>query len=245
MQLLLAASLLLSPPAPATRDTVGDLWLQLREVAQRLEQTPAMRAGWASFAAEEGLSEAAWPDYVRVRLAFEATRDGGLWGLRWDITNRAPDSTAVWAQWAKAAVPGPEDAAPVTAIAECDELSALFSLVAWKLGVDKVGLYWPTSNHTIAVWTAATPTGTTRINVPTSQIYLDDDQSLGTDVFDPYSQRNIYPYHRAADVSDDLALPPGLVAWMVQQASKVSQAPAELQRQRNARAREIQHLRGG
>ena len=236
MHLLLTSLLLLPVPSTPTRRSVGELWAELRQVEAALERRPEQQAQWRRFADEEGLSDAAFSDYVKVRLAFELTRDGGLWGLRWHITNRAPDSKAIWAQWAAASAPGPSEAAPVTATAECDELSALFSLVAWKLGVEKVGLFWPTSNHTVAVWTAPTPGGSARIVVPTSQIFLDPDQTLGTDAFDPYTQRTIYPYHGSGDVSDDLMLPEGLVDWMLARAPDAALDPETLQRQRNARA---------
>ena len=38
-------------------------------------------------------------DFVRVRLAFEATRDSGLWQLRWAITDKEPNSDSIWQQW--------------------------------------------------------------------------------------------------------------------------------------------------
>ena len=236
MHLLLTSLLLLSVPNTPTHRPVSELWTGLRAVEANLEQRPELRAQWRRFSAEEGLSDAAFSDYVKVRLAFELTRDGGLWGLRWDITNRAPDSKAIWAQWAAAAAPAPSAPAPVTATAECDELSALFSLVAWKLGVDKVGLFWPTGNHTVAVWTAPSPTGFARVVVPTSQIFLDPDQTLGTDVFDPYAQRTIYSYHGSGDVSDEQLLPAGLVSWMLERAPEAAADPETLQRLRNARS---------
>ena len=102
MHLLLTSLLLLSVPTTPTHRPVSELWTGLRAVEADLEQRPELRAQWRRFSAEEGLSDAAFSDYVKVRLAFELTRDGGLWGLRWDITNRAPDSKAIWAQWATA-----------------------------------------------------------------------------------------------------------------------------------------------
>lgn len=242
MHLLLSASLLLSQTTPLASAPgqlpVSELWRGLRSAADRLEQQSEMRAQWTRFAAEEGLSEAAWSEYVRVRLAFETTRAGGLWGLKWDITNREPDSKAIWAQWRVAPAPTLSGVMTTTATAECDELSALFSLVASKLGVKNVGLFWPTSNHTVAVWTAPSESGGTRVVVPTSQIFLDDDQSLGTDVFDPHTQKTIYTYRGNADISDDALLSADRIAWMIAQAPKVAQEPMELQRQRNAREAE-------
>src|SRR5437773_6788706 len=128
------------------RVPVADLFAELRVVAQELEQAPAVRRDFEELAGVHRLarSEANFRDYVRVRLAFEATRDGGLWDLRWTITDREPRSDEIWAQWHSASNPG---SAP-TASAECDELSALFAVVARALGVRQVGLLWPAVNHT-------------------------------------------------------------------------------------------------
>lgn len=163
-------------------------------------------------------------DYVIVRTAFEATRAGGLWGLEWRITDQLPQSDRVWSQWRSVAVT--EGALPAsTAIAECDELSALFAVVARGLGLSRrsrVGLLWPTSNHTVAVWAFDLPFAADgdaqgrrehrreiRIVAPTSQIFLDSAQSLDTDGFDPWLQPRIFDYARR-DVPADFTLPADL-----------------------------------
>jgi hypothetical protein len=143
-------------------------------------------------------------------------------------------SDAIWAQWS--AAPPPSAVAP-TASAECDELSALFSVVARELGVRRVGLLWPASNHTVAVWTA---TGENRkpvrIVVPTSQIFLTPFAGLGTAEFDPWKQRTIYDYVRR-DFGSKADLPAALARYFLSQARLASLPQDELQRRRNVRSR--------
>jgi hypothetical protein len=132
----------------------------------------------------------------------------------------------------------PQDAAAVpTAFAECDELSALFAFLAYRLGVRHVGLYWPQWNHVVAVWTVqSSEEGTpVRIVVPTSQIFLTDDDSLGTKGFDPWSQRTIYEYRRR-DVKGSHPIDAELARFFVTQARRYAGLPQiELQRLRNER----------
>jgi hypothetical protein len=216
---------------------LSDLVAELDRVADELAEVPAVRADYAAFLAAHGLedSEPLLRDYLRVKLVFESTRDGGLWHLRWDITNEKPNSEQIWRQWTRAKVPSGEAVMP-TAIAECDELSAVFAFLAYRLGVRHVGLYWPTWNHVVAVWTVQSAEGTpVRIVVPTSQIFLTDDDSLGTHGFDPWSQRTIYEYRRR-DVKGSHLLDAALARFFVEQARRYGGLPqVELQRLRNER----------
>jgi hypothetical protein len=128
-----------------------------------------------------------------------------------------------------------------TATAECDELSALFAFVAQRIGLGRsetseVGLFWPTGNHVVAVWTidpkAEHPV---RVVVPTSQIFLDADQSLGTEGFDPWTQKRIFDY-RHQDVPAELELPAPLASYFVLQVRRYGgRSRAQLQQMRNAR----------
>jgi hypothetical protein len=227
------------PPALPDGETVtfADLVVALEAVAVSLESRPALAADYAAWRTAHGItdSEKVWRDYVRVRLVFESVRDGGLWGMRWAITNRAPNSDEVWAQWKRLDDfdAGTEIA---TATAECDELSALFAVLVRKLGVEDVGLFWPVWNHVVAVWTVPGEKGPVRIVVPTSQIFLDADASLGTDGFNPWKQKTIYEYRRK-DVKDGTKLPAALVRWFVEQAWREAGRPqTELQAERNARS---------
>src|SRR5690606_26305929 len=184
-----------APPGPFEgRESVtyGEFIEELRRVADELADTPEVRRGYERLLSEYQLTSAdvSPQTYSRVRLVFEATRDGGFWGIRWDITDRMPWSDAIWEQWrahdwtkeeeaatsplsvetdttpgraasrddaaseaARETTPrevipraaAPREVTSPTAVAECDELSALFALLARDLEIDGfVGLFWPT-----------------------------------------------------------------------------------------------------
>jgi hypothetical protein len=102
--------------------------------------------------------------------------------------------------------------------------------------VRRVGLFWPTSNHTVAVWTApGADRKAVRIVVPTSQIFLTPSASLGTAEFDPWKQRTIYDYLRR-DFASTADLPAALARYFLSQAHLASLPQDELQR-RNARSK--------
>jgi hypothetical protein len=223
--------------------TVAQLVQALESVARSMESDPAVAADFRALAAAERLSDdpQTFREYVRIKLVFEGARDGGFWRLRWAITNREPRSDAIWAQWKRAAIPESDGGPQATATAECDELSALFAFLVRQLGVKDVGLFWPTSNHTVAVWTAKRPGGEApaRVVVPTSQVFLDREQSLGTRTFDPATQRTIYPYTRR-DVPETDTLPGDLARFFLEQARRHAARPQrELQQARNQRSEEM------
>lgn len=233
------------PPPPPPEPFAGQehvrvdaLWAELDRVAEQMAQSPTVRADFDVLRLTHDLpdDEALYRDYVRVKLAFEATRDGGWWHMRWAITNQKPNSDRVWAQWKRAAVPSDDDPAVPTAIAECDELSALFALVARNLGVRHIGLFWPQWNHVVAVWSVQSSDGSTvRIVVPTSQIFLTLDDSLGTDRFDPWTQKTIFEYRRQ-DVKGSHRIPAELARFFVVQAQRHGgRSQVEQQALRNAR----------
>ena len=229
------------------RVTVRELFDAMRREADRSASAPGVRESYRGLMRAHGLADddAVFADYLRIRLAFEATRAGGLWGLKWRVTDQLPQSDRIWAQWSAFAWPAAGGAPTTTAEAECDELSALFAVVATGMGLSarsQVGLFWPTANHTVAVWSilpAARPHEKTpapvRIVVPTSQIFLDGDQTLGTDAFDPWRQPRIFPYARR-DVDGDRTLPAPLVRYFLAQLRRHgSVSPGALQTQRNRR----------
>jgi hypothetical protein len=209
-------------PFPGHREVaVGALFAAVEAQLPAIADAPAVRSEYDALRARHGLSDSPtlYADYVRVRTAFEATRAGGWWGLEWRVTDREPRSDAVWAQWRSGTAAG--DALPTTtAIAECDELSALFAVVARRIGLSRrsqVGLLWPTSNHTVAVWVVdrvGPGGGQARIVVPTSQIFLDSTQSLDTAAFDPWRQKQVFDYTRR-DVAADARLPAALARAFV------------------------------
>ena len=228
-------------PPPTLPDgdtvTVAELVTALEVVAVSLEGRPALARDYEAWRTAHGLlaSDRLWRDYVRVRLVFECVRDGGLWGMRWAITNREPNSDEVWAQWGK--LDGFDPSTEIaTATAECDELSALFAVLVRRLGVEDVGLFWPVWNHVVAVWTVPGEDGPARIVVPTSQIFLDEDASLGTDGFNQWKQKTIYEYRRK-DVRDGARLPAELARFFIDRAwREAGRSQTELQADRNARS---------
>ncbi len=237
--------------------TVDRLITELDVLVALIGESQAVRQDYERFIARNALadSSALYLDYVRVKIAFEATRGGGLWRLQWDITDEEPQSTRIWKTWSRAAapspVPAPDQPGPVTptAIAECDELSALFAYVVRKLGVADVGLFWPTSNHTVAVWTIhrvpkkkkgakyAKGERPVRVVVPTSKIFLEPNESLDTRGFDPWIQKNIHEY-RQRDVRGTFEIPVELARFFVEQVRRhAHKSQVQLQRERNLRDR--------
>ena len=242
------------PPRPAVfvgRETVrvDELLAAVAAEVPHVAASEAVAADYAELLAQFELADdpELYLDYVRIKIAFEATRAGGWWGLRWDITNQQPDSTQIWAAWhalgSSEPVPATVDElAPVprtTVTAECDELSALFAFVVHRIGLSKrseVGLLWPTGNHVVAVWTLDRKSERpTRIVVPTSQIFLDGDQSLATDGFDPWRQNKIFDYRRQ-DAAVELTIPAALASGFVEAIHEHGpRSQASLQADRNAR----------
>ncbi|HKW32425.1 MAG TPA: hypothetical protein VJN92_05445 [Candidatus Acidoferrum sp.] len=194
-----------------------------------------MRLGFKSFIAAHRLSPESirYPDYVLIRLLFEATRDAGLWNVHWNITDQPPNSDNIWRQWR--AVTKPSVWEP-TATAECDELSALFSFLVEHTGVKTVGLFWPAPNHTVAVWVVRPVSSPViRVVVPTSQIFLTETDLFDTKKFDPWRQKTIYEYTRR-DVPDSFEIPKPLVDFFIQQLDKYAGATdSTLQRLRYLR----------
>ena len=239
------------PPAFVGRETVRveELLAALTDEVPRLAKSETIAADYQAFLDRFELEheDELYLDYVRIKIAFESTRAGGWWGLYWDITNEQPNSEKIWAAWhtLESDSPVPEQSAELAAVpeisatAECDELSALFAYVAQRIGLSKdseVGLLWPTNNHVVAVWTIhANSDAPVRVVVPTSQIFLDETQSLGTDGFDPWRQKTIFDYRRE-DADLDLTLPGPLASAFVQAVRDHGErSQAELQERRNDR----------
>lgn len=219
--------------------TLEQLIGELESIAKNtLEPSEALQKEFVTLQKTHGISgdEKNYRDFVRVRLAFEATRDSGLWQIQWAITDKEPNSDSIWNQWNKIAEPQykTEKIAAPTAIAECDELSALFAFIARKLGVKKVGLFWPTWNHTVGVWTSQDSHGEpVRIVIPTSQVFISANASLGTKQFAPYKQKVIYDYERQ-DVPLNQKIPKALAEMMLNQVRSFGDKPASyLQDRRN------------
>ncbi len=194
---------------------------EVRRVADELSAAPEVVAGYQRLLADNRLTESdvSLESYSRVRLAFEATRDGGLWGIRWNVTDEMPWSDEIWKQWAARDWSGePPD---ITAQAECDELSALFSVLARDLGTQGfVGLFWPAWNHTVAVWeltrhvSGSSKGEQVRILIPTSQIWLSREATLGTR--EMKANRVVFPYQRK-DLEPDGLIPAPVARHLIGQ----------------------------
>jgi hypothetical protein len=178
-----------------------------------------MRLGFQTFVSAHELAPEGirYSDYVVVRLLFEATRDAGFWNLHWAITDQPPNSDRIWQQWKKVERPSTVES---TATAECDELSALYAFLVERSGVKSVGLFWPAPNHTVAVWVVRPTIGpVVRVVVPTTQIFLAEDDLFDTKKFNPWRQKTIYEYTRR-DAPDTLELSKPLFDFFRQQVDK-------------------------
>lgn len=207
----------------------------IRQKAKTLENSSGMRSAFQSFLAAHRLSpdSVRYSDFVIIRLLFEATRDAGFWNMHWSITDQPPNSDRIWSQWKAVRRPTPSEP---TATAECDELSALYAFLVERAGVKSVGLFWPASNHTVAVWVLRPANGPViRVVVPTSQIFLEESDSFDTRKFDPWKQKTIYEYTRR-DVPDTYELPAALADFFLKQIDIYAGASdATLQRLRYVR----------
>jgi len=167
-------------------------------------------------------------------MLYEATRDAGLWNMHWTITNMPPNSDQVWRQWRSLRSLSPQNP---TASAECDELSALYAFLVERMGVHSVGLFWPYSNHTVAVWVLHPAGAEVRVVVPTSQIFLTVNDSFGTRKFNPWHQKTIFEYKRR-DTSDGFEFSKPLFDFFLQQIDKYGGAS-------DSTLQQIRYLREG
>lgn len=226
-------------PQPAA-PTLAALISALRAKSESLKSSPGTRGEYESFlsAHKQAPGTVSYSDFILLHLIFEAARDAGFWNLRWSITDQPPNSDRIWAQWKEVRKPS---FAEKTATGECDELSALFAFLAMRAGVKGVGLFWPYPNHTVAVWSVHPANGPTiRVVVPTSQIFLNENDTFDTRGFDPGHQKTIYDYARR-DVPDSLELPKPLFDFFLAQLDKYGGLLTKtLQQLRNLREAVIQ-----
>jgi hypothetical protein len=227
-------------PEPNRRDlqaTVANLVGEVRARAMTLAGSSGMRHSFQSFTSAYKISPSSisYSDFVIVRLLYEATRDAGFWNMHWTITNMPPNSDRVWSQWKAVNVVSP---VTPTASAECDALSALYAFLVERAGVRSVGLFWPFPNHTVAVWVLHPANAAElRVVVPTSQIFLEVNDSFATKKFNPWHQKTIYEYKRR-DVADSFKLPKPLFDFFLQQVTKYAGAS-------DSTLQEIRYLREG
>jgi hypothetical protein len=222
-------------PTAQTNSSVAGLVSPLKTKSKSMESSAALRKDYDAFLADHKLSSdsVSLSDFVLIHLVFEATRDAGFWNMHWSITDKPPNSDEIWRQWKQASRPSFTEK---TATAECDELSALFAFLAERARVKSVGLFWPYPNHTVAVWTLhPAHSHDIRIVIPTSQIFLTENDTFDTRGFDPWHQKTIYDYTRR-DVPDSFELPRPLCDFFLVQLDKYGGAStATLQQLRNLR----------
>ncbi len=200
---------------------------ELRKIADALVSDPDVQAAHRRLLNEKGLTEDELPleSFSRVRLAFESGRDSGLWGIRGTVTDQMPWSDRVWEQWGgrsfspDAPLATADTRAFPTAEAECDELGALFAILARDMGViGFVGLHWPYWNHVVPVWQVNKKDGTfVRIVVPATQTFLDKKDTIGTTGLP--TNRVVFPYVRK-DRKDQTELSADLARYLLTQSEK-------------------------
>jgi len=210
------------------RVTLGDFWQALAAQVALLD-TSALEGAFEAFAARHGLhpeTPGLRQDFMRLWIAFEATRDGGWWRLRWKITDQEPSSAKIWKEWRRSS---PQSAfAEASAVAECDENSALFSVTARRLGVRGVGLHYPTWNHVIAGWTPAALAehgGARVVLIPTTQIFQGCESTFDQTSF--ATPKQVYEYPRY-DVRDSTEIPTELAAFLLEQVRAYGEASPTL-----------------
>ena len=208
--------------------TLGDFWRALSAQVALLD-TAALDGSFREFAARHQLDPATpglHQDFVRSWAAFEATRDGGWWRLRWSITDQEPSSIKIWKAWLRSPPQPSFDTA--SAVAECDEITALFSLTARHLGVRGVGLYYPTWNHVIAGWIPEALShrkADAVVLVPTTQIFQGCEASFDQTTFKV--PKRVYEYPRT-DIQDQQQMPAELAAFLLEQVRAYGEASPSL-----------------
>jgi hypothetical protein len=220
-------------PGPAAvalpeRVTVGEFWQAMATQVELLD-TAALQGSYAAFAQRHQLdpeTPGLRGDFVRLWAAFEATRDGGWWRLRWAVTDREPRTHEIWRAWRHAPFERGFDVP--SAVAECDEITALFSVAARRLGVRGVGLFYPTWNHVIAGWLPEAISNRKHgavVLVPTTQIFLSCESTFDQTSF--AAPKKVYEYP-LRDTPDDTALPKALGEHLLEQLRQYGEATPEL-----------------
>jgi hypothetical protein len=210
------------------RVTFGDFWSALATQIERLDTT-ALRSGFEAFAARHDVDPSTpqlWQDFTRLWVVFEATRDGGFWRLRWDVTDQEPTSVVIWKAWMRA--PPTHAFASESAVAECDEITALFSVAARRLGVRGVGLFYPTWNHVIAGWAPEALAGVsteTVVLIPTTQIFQGCPSTFDETTFKV--PKHVYEFPKV-DMRDATEMPLPLAHFLLEQVRAYGEGSPDL-----------------
>ena len=213
---------------------------ELRSTADEAAKSPEVQKAHAVLLEQTNLTADELPleSFSRVRLAFESGRDSGLWGIRGAITDQMPRSDRVWQQWSERTF---NEEAPLvnesgqtypTAVGECDELGALFVILARDMGVvGFVGLHWPYWNHVVPVWQITRDDKSfVRIVAPSTQSFLTPEATLGTTELP--TNRVVFPYVRK-DRKDDALIKADLARFLLHQSEAFATlSTAELTKRR-------------
>ena len=197
--------------------TFGDFWAALATQIDALDSS-ALDSSFEAFAAHhhaDASSVTLRRDFKRLWAMFEATRDGGWWRLRWQVTDQEPSSVQIWKAWQRSP-PTPSFTTP-SAVAECDEISALFSVAARRLGVRGVGLFYPTWNHVIAGWAPEGVDQSQRggvVLIPTTQIFQGCPATFDQTSFKP--PEHVYEFPKV-DVHDPSELSADVAEFLLEQ----------------------------
>jgi len=189
----------------------------------------ALDPRFAAFAAQHGADASSLKlrqDFTRLWTLFEATRDGGWWRLRWQVTDQEPTSQQIWKAWQRS--PPTPGFATASAVAECDEISALFSVTARRLGVRGVGLFYPTWNHVIAGWAPEgvdQRTGGGVVLIPTTQIFQGCPATFDQTSFKP--PKHVYEFPKV-DVKDSAEMSRPLAVFLLEQVRAYGEASPAL-----------------
>lgn len=206
------------------RVTFGDFWAALSTQIDALD-TAALAHSFDAFVEHHGADASSTKlrqDFTRLWALFEATRDGGWWRLRWQVTDQEPTSQQIWKAWQRS--PPQPSFATASAVAECDEITALFSVTARRLGVRGVGLFYPTWNHVIAGWA---PEGVDQrerggvVLIPTTQIFQGCPATFDQTSFKP--PKHVYEFPKV-DVKDSAEIPVPLAAFLLEQVRAYGEA---------------------
>jgi hypothetical protein len=218
------------PPAPDDSPLAVSFGVWLAAVTDLLDSTPAPAIDheYSRFVATHRLpadDAKLKQDFRRLRLLFEAIRDGGFWHLQWAVTDQEPSSRVIWRNWIRD--PVRSGFAEPSATAECDELSALFGMLARHLRIYNVGLFYPRWNHTISVWAPLEGKAkTSLIQLPTTQIFLDCNAGFDQTTF--HTQLRGIERYPNWDVHQETRIPRARADWLLHQIQSYAAASPAL-----------------
>jgi len=83
--------------------SLDTLLVELGKQSGKIAESGNMKKEFHEFTKRHNLKETPdlYEEYFRVKILCEATRDAGLWNIRWDTTNEEPRSDKIWSQWKK------------------------------------------------------------------------------------------------------------------------------------------------